>query len=86
VYGIHCPAPDHGRLLWECSTTFPIGYRHIGGWSILSGRNYTRSLIEAERMRQLARDCETELQEIDAIEAYRKDEDRAAHIRVEARE
>jgi transposase len=44
--GIHCPAPDHGRLLWECATTFPIDYRHLGGWSILSGRNYTRSLIQ----------------------------------------
>lgn len=43
-------------------------------------------LPEAERMRQLARDCETELQEIDAIEAYRKDEERAVNIRVEASE
>jgi hypothetical protein len=43
-------------------------------------------LPEAERMRQLSRDCETELQEIDAIEAYRKDEKRSVHIRTEARE
>jgi hypothetical protein len=43
-------------------------------------------LPEAERMRQLARDCETELQEIETIEAYRKDEKRTAHIRIEARE
>ena len=37
-------------------------------------------------MRQLARECETELQEIETIEAYRKDEKRAVHIRVAARE
>lgn len=43
-------------------------------------------LPEAERMRHLARDCETELQEIDAIEAYRKDEERAVVIRLEAGE
>jgi hypothetical protein len=43
-------------------------------------------LPEAERMRQLARDCETELQEIEAIEAYRKDETRTVYIRIEARE
>ena len=43
-------------------------------------------LPEAERMRQLARDCETELQEIEAIEAYRKDEERAVTIHVETRE
>ena len=43
-------------------------------------------LPEAERMRQLARDCETELQEIEAIEAYRKDEERAVTIYVETRE
>lgn len=43
-------------------------------------------LPEAERMRQLARDCETELQEIETIEAYRKDEERAVVIRLEAGE
>lgn len=43
-------------------------------------------LPEAERMRQLARDCETEVQEIETIEAYRKDEKRAIHIRIETRE
>lgn len=43
-------------------------------------------LPEAERMRQLARDCETELQEIEAIEAYRKDEKRAVQIHLEARQ
>lgn len=43
-------------------------------------------LPEAKRMRQLARDCETELQEIEAIEAYRKDEGRAVHISIKARE
>ncbi len=43
-------------------------------------------LPEAERMRQLARDCETELQEIEAIEAYRKDEEQSVCISIEARE
>ena len=43
-------------------------------------------LPEAERMRQLARDCEIELQEIEAIETYQKDEKRAVHIHIEARE
>lgn len=43
-------------------------------------------LPEAERMKQLARDCETELQQIEAIEAYRKDEKRVVSIRLEARE
>ncbi|MFL5664689.1 MAG: hypothetical protein ACJ8BW_25580 [Ktedonobacteraceae bacterium] len=43
-------------------------------------------LPEAERMRQLVRDCETELQEIDAIEAYRKDEERAVRISIQTRE
>ncbi len=38
-------------------------------------------LPEAERMRQLSRDCETELQEIDAIEAYRKDEKQVSFLR-----
>src|SRR6266566_2226742 len=38
MYCIHCPTPDHGRLLRECSTTFPLEYRHIGGRSILSWR------------------------------------------------
>jgi hypothetical protein len=43
-------------------------------------------LPEAERMRQLARDCEIELQEIEAIETYQKDEKRAVPIHSEARE
>jgi hypothetical protein len=37
-------------------------------------------LPEAERMRQVARDCETELQEIEQIDLYRKDENRAIQI------
>ncbi len=35
---------------------------------------------EAERMRQLIRDCDSELQEMDQIDAYRRDEAHAAHI------
>jgi integrase len=35
---------------------------------------------EAERMKQLIRDCDTELQEMDQIEAYRRDEARDAAI------
>jgi hypothetical protein len=40
-------------------------------------------LPESERMKQLVRDCETELQEMTQIEAFRRDEERVAHIRVE---
>jgi hypothetical protein len=43
-------------------------------------------LPESERMKQLARDCETELQEIDQIEAYRKDEERRVQLRIQPRE
>ncbi len=43
-------------------------------------------LPESERMKQLARDCETELQEIDQIEAYRKDEERGVQLRIQSRE
>ena len=35
---------------------------------------------EAERMKQLIRDCDTELQEMDQIDAYRRDEARAAEL------
>lgn len=42
-------------------------------------------LPESERMKQLARDCETELQEIDQIEAYRKDEERRVQLRIQPR-
>lgn len=42
-------------------------------------------LPEAERMKQLARDCETELLEMDQIEAYRKDEARAIQIQPESK-
>jgi integrase len=35
---------------------------------------------EAERMKQLIRDCDTELQEMDQIDAYRRDEARDASI------
>lgn len=35
---------------------------------------------EAERMKRLIRDCEAELQEMDQIDAYRRDEERAAQI------
>ena len=42
-------------------------------------------LPESERTKQLARDCETELQEIDQIEAYRKDEERRVQLRIQPR-
>lgn len=35
---------------------------------------------EAERMKQLVRDCETELSEMDQIDAYRRDEVRVARV------
>jgi hypothetical protein len=38
---------------------------------------------EAERMKQLVRDCEIELQEMDLIEAYRRDETNVPFIRLE---
>lgn len=38
---------------------------------------------EAERMKRLVRDCEAELQEMGQIEAYRRDEARAAQTRFE---
>lgn len=38
---------------------------------------------EAERMKQLMRDCDDELAEIDLIEAYREDENREIDIRIE---
>lgn len=41
--------------------------------------------LEAEKMRQLSRRCEVTLKEMDQIEAYRKDEDRAALIQIEPR-
>ncbi|MBI4544730.1 MAG: site-specific integrase [Gemmatimonadetes bacterium] len=37
---------------------------------------------EAERMKQLIRDCDTELQEMDQIDAYRRDAARDAHIHI----
>lgn len=40
---------------------------------------------EAERMKQLIRDCETELQEMDQIEAYRRDEGHVAIVQIESR-
>lgn len=40
-------------------------------------------LPEAERMKQLMRDCESELTEMDLIESYHKDEDRDVRIHVE---
>jgi hypothetical protein len=40
-------------------------------------------LPEAERMRQLMRDCDAELQEMSQIEAFRQDEERVATIRVD---
>lgn len=43
-------------------------------------------LPEVERMKQLVRDCEAELQEMNQIESFRRDEERAVSIRVEAGE
>ncbi len=40
---------------------------------------------EAERMKQVVRDCDTELREIDQIEAYRRDESHVATIQIEPR-
>ena len=40
---------------------------------------------EAERMKQVVRDCETELREMDQIEAYRRDEDHVVTIQIEPR-
>ncbi len=40
---------------------------------------------EAERMKRVVRDCETELKEMDQIDAFRRDEGRAAIIQVERR-
>jgi hypothetical protein len=39
----------------------------------------------AERMKQVVRDCDTELREIDQIEAYRRDEGHAANNQLEPR-
>lgn len=43
-------------------------------------------LPEVERMKQLVRDCEAELQEMSQIEVFRQDEERVATIRVDASE
>jgi hypothetical protein len=40
-------------------------------------------LPEAERMKQLMRDCDNELAEIDLIESYRSDERREVSIQLE---
>lgn len=42
-------------------------------------------LPEAERMKQLVRDCETELCEMDQIEAFRRDEQHAAMVTIESK-
>ena len=39
-------------------------------------------LPEAQRMKQLIRDCDNELAEMDLIESYRRDERRAVHIQI----
>jgi len=41
-------------------------------------------LPEAERMKQLARDCDIEMREMEQIEAYRRDENREAHLQFDA--
>ena len=40
-------------------------------------------LPEAERIRRLARECDVEVQEMDVIEAYRRDEQQLPVIRLE---
>jgi len=40
--------------------------------------------LEAERMRQLARDCAVMLREMDQIDAYRRDEQRAAFVSIDS--
>lgn len=40
--------------------------------------------LEAERMRQLARDCAVMLHEMDQIDAYRRDEQRAAFVSIDS--
>jgi hypothetical protein len=41
-------------------------------------------LPEAERMKQLVRDCDVEMREMEQIEAYRRDENREAHLQFDA--
>ena len=43
-------------------------------------------LPEAERMKQVARDCEIELQEMEQIESYRKDELHAEQVRISVKQ
>jgi hypothetical protein len=40
-------------------------------------------LPEAERMKQLIRDCDNELAEMDLIESYRRDEQREVNIQIQ---
>lgn len=60
--------------------------RHKGWAQIQVDFSLKEGLLpEAERMKQLVRDCETELQEMSQIEAYRRDEEQEVRIRTESR-
>ena len=51
---------------------------------IATGRAQTLdSVAEAERMKQLVRDCDNELAEMELIESYQRDERREVSIRIE---
>jgi hypothetical protein len=54
-------------------------------WASLQVDYATREGLhpEAERMKQLIRDCDNELAEMDLIESYRRDEDREVSIQIE---
>ena len=54
-------------------------------WALLQVDYATREglLPEVERMKQLMRDCDNELAEMDEIEAYERDEQREVHIQIQ---
>lgn len=56
-------------------------------WAMLQVEYATQEGLfpEAERMKQVVRDCDTELREMDQIEAFRRDEGHAAIIHIEPR-
>jgi len=77
---VGCPGkvPDPAKRL-------PLEKHKVGALQQVSYATEEGLLPAAERMRQLARDGETQLQEIEALEAYQKDETRIVPIRLEAR-
>ena len=54
-------------------------------WALLQVDYATKEglLPEVERMKQLMRDCDNELAEMDEIEAYERDEQREVHIQIQ---